>query len=110
MDAGPGPAHASPTVPGPLKTRTPRIAKDAGKFNGGGRAAKSRQRLEISPCAGYRIATGAAAFVALFGLIKGANIAPAPVRPDYTGTYTRTWAPTGGNSCVTRSGSPDWPR
>ena len=90
MDAGPGPAHASPTVPGPLKTRTPRIAKDAGKFNGGGRAARSRRCLEISPCAGYRIATGAAAFVALFGLIKGANIAPAPVRPDYTGTYTGT--------------------
>jgi hypothetical protein len=33
----PGPAHASPTVPGPFRTRTPRIAKDAGKFNGGGR-------------------------------------------------------------------------
>src|SRR3984893_7946131 len=90
----PRPGACSPPVPGPLKTRTPRIAKDAGKFNGGGRAAKSRQRLEISPCAGYRIATGAAAFVALFGLIKGANIAPAPVRPDYTGTYSGTYTGT----------------
>jgi len=37
MDAGPGPAHASPTVPGPFGTRTLRIAKDGVKFNGGGR-------------------------------------------------------------------------
>jgi hypothetical protein len=77
MDAGPGPAHASPTVPGPLKTRTPRIAKDAGKFNGGRPVAKARRGLVISPCAGYRIAAGAAAVFALFRAAIGANIASA---------------------------------
>jgi len=86
MDAGPGPAHASPTVPGPLRTRTPRIAKDAGKFNGERPAAKSRRCPEISPCAGYGIAAGAAAILALFGAMKSANIASRPPRPDCTGT------------------------
>jgi hypothetical protein len=38
--------------------------------------------LRISPCAGYRIAAGAAAILALFRFVKGANIAPAIVRPD----------------------------
>src|ERR1700730_8709733 len=73
----PGPAHASPPVPGPLGTRTPRIAKDAGKFNGGRPAARSRRCLEISPCAGNRIAVGTAAAFALFQAAIGANIAPA---------------------------------
>ena len=82
MDAGPGPAHASPTVPGPFRTRTPRIAKDAGKFNGGRPVAKLRWRLKISPCAGYRIAAGAAAALDLFGAAIGANIAPATAWPD----------------------------
>jgi hypothetical protein len=86
MDAGPGPAHASPTVPGPLRTRTPRIAKDAGKFNGERPAAKSRRCPEISPCAGYGIAAGAAAILALFRAMKSANIASRPPRPDCTGT------------------------
>src|SRR5580704_16089897 len=73
----PSPAHASPPVPGPLRTRTPRIAKDAGKFNGGHPAARSRRCLKISSCAGYRIAADAGAVLALFGPVKGVNIAAA---------------------------------
>src|SRR5580704_11179906 len=43
---------------------------------------KPRRCLRISPCAGYRIAAGAAAALALFGATKGANIAPATAWPD----------------------------
>src|SRR5579864_2622796 len=56
----PVPAHASPTAPGPLRTRAPRIAKDGGKFNGGDPRPMWRRGLRVSPCAGYWIAAAAA--------------------------------------------------
>src|ERR1700733_12770213 len=55
--AGPAPAYIARLWPGP-KSRKPRIAKDAGKFNGGcrgERAIMAMVGISISPCTVLRI-------------------------------------------------------
>src|ERR1700683_4671777 len=59
MDAGPVRRMQARPCRAPLRTRTPRIAKDAGKFNGGCPAPKWRRGLLISLCVSYGIAAGA---------------------------------------------------
>src|SRR6202050_547381 len=97
----PGPAHASPTVPGPFEDANAPYSEGCRQVQRRLPGAKVAPRPAYKPLGRLSDCGRRGARLALFQAAIGGNIALATARPDGTGTR----AATGGNSCCTRSGS-----